>query len=221
MESRINNYDVKNLISRTLSAVLFIPLIIMPIIMKGYILYLFYILLLSLMVTELIDMTKISKKKNLIYMYLFVCILTVFLFILLISSIENISLKVIEIIMTIWIFDTFCYLGGKTFNGKKLMPNISKGKTFNGLYCGIVATIVLSGLYYWTFYNDLSYVALMAAPIIIISFLGDLTVSVLKRSVNIKDTGDIMPGHGGIVDRMDSFVSVFFFFGIYLLIFTQ
>ena len=220
MESRMNNYDIKNLISRFFSAILFIPFIIIPIIMKGYALYFFYIFLLSFMVAELIDMIKISKKKNLIYMYLFVCILTVFLFILLISSIENISLKVIEIIMTIWIFDTFCYLGGKTFNGKKLMPNISKGKTFNGLYSGIIATLVITGIYYLVFYSDLSLLTLLVIPIIILSFVGDLIVSVLKRSVNIKDSGYIMPGHGGIIDRMDSFVFVFFFFGIYLLIFA-
>ena len=122
--------------------------------------------------------------------------------------------------MTIWIFDTFCYLGGKTFNGKKLMPQISKGKTFNGLYSGIIATIVITVLYYFYFHNDLYMVFLFVIPIIILSFLGDLIVSVLKRSVNIKDTGNIMPGHGGIIDRMDSFVFVFFFFGIYLLIFV-
>ena len=123
--------------------------------------------------------------------------------------------------MTIWIFDTFCYLGGKTFNGKKLIPKISKGKTFNGLFSGIIATLVITGLYYFEFYNDLYMIILTVIPIIILSFLGDLVVSVLKRSVNIKDSGKIMPGHGGIVDRMDSFVSVFFFFGIYLLIFVQ
>ena len=196
------------------------PCIILPIIMKGYILYLFYIFLLTLMVIELIDMKKISKKKIFIYLYLTICVLTVFTFILLILSIENISLKIIEIIITIWIFDTFCYLGGKTFNGKKLMPSISKGKTFNGLYSGIIATIVLTGLYYLIFYSDLSFVVLLVIPIIFISFLGDLIVSLLKRSINIKDSGNIMPGHGGIIDRMDSFVFVFFFFGIYLLIFA-
>ena len=218
MESRMNNYDKKNLISRIFSAIIFIPYIIMPIILKGYILYLFYILLLTFMVTELIDMIKISKKKFFIYLYLLICILSVFTFIFSIILIDNISLKIIEIIITIWIFDTFCYLGGKTFNGKKLMPNISKGKTFNGLYSGIIASLVLTGLYYWIFYNDLSYVALQVIPIVIISFLGDLIVSVLKRSVNIKDSGIIMPGHGGIIDRMDSFVFVFFFLAIYLLI---
>ena len=100
------------------------------------------------------------------------------------------------------------------------MPNISKGKTFNGLYSGIIATLVLTCLYYLIFYNDISFVALLVIPIIFISFLGDLIVSLLKRSINIKDSGNIMPGHGGIIDRMDSFVFVFFFFGIYLLTFV-
>ena len=218
MGSRINSYDFKNFISRIFSALIFVPFIIMPIILKGYILYLFYVFLLTFMVTELIDMIKISKKKIFIYLYLFTCIFTIFLFVLSISSIENINFKVVEAILIIWIFDTFCYLGGKTFNGKKLMPQISKGKTFNGLYSGIIATIVITVLYYFYFHNDLYMVFLFVIPIIILSFLGDLIVSVLKRSVNIKDTGNIMPGHGGIIDRMDSFVFVFFFFGIYLLI---
>ena len=219
MESRLNNFDTKNLITRVFSAILFIPLIIMPIILKGYSLYLVYLFLLSLMVIELIDMIKISKKKAFIYLYLLICVLTIFTFILSISTIDNIGFKIIEIILTIWIFDTFCYLGGKTFNGKKLIPNISKGKTFNGLYSGIFATLILTIFYYVKIYNDLSLVLLLVIPIIIISFLGDLVVSVLKRSVNIKDSGHIMPGHGGIVDRMDSFILVFFFFGIYLMIF--
>ena len=220
MGSRIDSYDFKNFISRIFSALIFVPFIIMPIILKGYILYLFYVFLLTFMVTELIDMIKISKKKIFIYLYLFTCIFTIFLFVLSISSIENINFKVVEAILIIWIFDTFCYLGGKTFNGKKLMPQISKGKTFNGLYSGIIATIVITVLYYFYFHNDLYMVFLFVIPIIILSFLGDLIVSVLKRSVNIKDTGNIMPGHGGIIDRMDSFVFVFFFFGIYLLIFV-
>tara|TARA_B100000941_G_scaffold10715_1_gene6635 strand:- start:1939 stop:2382 length:444 start_codon:yes stop_codon:yes gene_type:complete len=147
--------------------------------------------------------------------------MTIFTFVISISSIGNISLKVIEIIITIWIFDTFCYLGGKTFNGKKLIPKISKGKTFNGLFTGIIATLVITGLYYFEIYNDLYMIILTVIPIMILSFLGDLVVSVLKRSVNMKDSGNIMPGHGGIVDRMDSFVFVFFFFGVYLLIFVQ
>ncbi len=221
MESRKDIYDIKNLINRIFSAVLFIPFIIMPIFLKGYILYLFYIFLLSLMVNELIGMIKISRKKTYLYLYLLICVLTFFTFVLSIVSIDNITIKVIEIIITIWIFDTFCYLGGKTFNGKKLMPNISKGKTFNGLYSGIIVTLLITTFYYLEVYNNWYMVPLLIVPIIILSFLGDFIVSVLKRSVNIKDSGHIMPGHGGIVDRMDSFVFVFFFFGIYSIIFIR
>ncbi len=221
MESKISNYDKKNFVKRLFSAILFIPLIVVPILVKGYFLYLLYIFLLSLMVIELIDMIKISKKRTFMYLYLLICISTIFTFILSVLSFENLSLKVIEIIITIWIFDTFCYLGGKTLNGKKLMPSISKGKTFNGLYIGIIATLIITGLYYFEVYKDLNMVFLKTIPIIVLSFIGDFIVSVLKRSVNIKDTGQIMPGHGGIIDRMDSFVFVFFFFGIYLIIFIS
>jgi len=221
MESKIISYDAKNFIRRILSAILFIPFIIVPIIFKGYLLYLFYIFLLSLMVAELIDMSKISKKKTFIYSYILICVLTVFTFILSISSSGNESLKIIEIILIIWIFDTFCYFGGKIFNGKKLMPKISKGKTFNGLYTGIVVTLMVSSLYYSEIQEASYMFLLLVVPIIILSFLGDLIVSVLKRSVNIKDSGYIMPGHGGIIDRMDSFVFVFFFFGFYSIIFLR
>ena len=222
MESRIDNYDIKNLISRIFSAILFIPFIIIPIVLKGYALYLFYIFLLSLMVFEIMEMIKISKKRTyLLYLYLLMCILTLFTFVLSILSSGNVSTKVIEIIIIVWLFDTFCYLGGKVFNGKKLMPNISKGKTYNGLFSGIITTLTIATFYYVEVYNDINMVPFLVIPIIILSFLGDLIVSVLKRSVNIKDSGNIMPGHGGIVDRMDSFVFVFFFFGIYSLIFAR
>ena len=172
------------------------------------------------MTIELIDMIKISKKKSFICIYLLICVLTVFTFIISISSIHDVSSRFIEIVITIWIFDTFCFLGGKTFNGKKLMPKISKGKTFSGLYSGVIATLIIAFFYYVGLQKEFYIVPLIVIPIMIFSFLGDLIVSVLKRSVKIKDSGYIMPGHGGIIDRMDSFVFVFFFFGIYLIAFV-
>ncbi len=218
MENNANSHIIKNFLIRLISAILFIPIIIIPILLKGYFLYLFYTFLLSLMAVELSNMIKIAKKKFYFYIYFLICLFTIILFIISIVSITNIEIKVIEIIFTIWIFDTFCYLGGKILNGKKLMPNISKGKTFNGLYSGIIFTLVISSLYSLATYSNLNLLLILTIPTVVLSFLGDLVVSLLKRSINIKDSGYIMPGHGGLVDRMDSFVFVFFFFCIYLLI---
>ena len=215
------NSDIKNLFQRIISAVIFIPIIILPIIYEGYILYLTYIFLLSLITLELFNLLENSKKRILISLYLLICIFTFFLFIISILSFEHINLIVIEILLTLWIFDTFCYLGGKIFKGKKLMPKISKGKTFNGLFSGIIATLIISFFYYLIVYNSYYMLFLTTIPTIIFSFFGDLFVSVLKRSANVKDSGNIVPGHGGILDRMDSFIMVFFFFGIYLLIFLN
>jgi len=217
----MNNSDIKNLFYRIISAIIFIPIIILPIIYKGYILYLSYIFLLSLITLELFNLLENSKKRILISFYLLICIFTFFIFIISILSIDHVNFNVIEILLTLWIFDTFCYLGGKIFNGKKLMPKISKGKTFNGLFSGIIATLIISFLYYLVVYNSFYMLFLFTIPIIIFSFFGDLFVSVLKRSANVKDSGNIMPGHGGILDRMDSFIMVFFFFSLYLLIFLN
>ncbi len=218
MENKANNYVIKNFLSRLISAIIFIPIIIMPIVLKGYLLYLFYIFLLALMTAELLNMIKIAKKKFYFYIYFLICIFTIFVFIISILTITNVEIKFLEIIFTIWVFDTFCYLGGKILNGKKLMPNISKGKTFNGLYSGITFTLVVSSIYSLATYGNLNLLLILTIPTVVLSFIGDLVVSLLKRSINVKDSGYIMPGHGGIIDRMDSFVFVFFFFCIYLLI---
>ena len=217
----MNISDIKNLFHRIISAIIFIPIIILPIIYKGYILYLSYIFLLSLITLELFNLLENSKKRILISFYLLICIFTFFIFIISILSIDHVNINVIEILLTLWIFDTFCYLGGKIFNGKKLMPKISKGKTFNGLFSGTLATLIISFFYYFIVYNSYYMLFLFTIPIIIFSFFGDLFVSVLKRSANVKDSGNIMPGHGGILDRMDSFIMVFFFFSLYLLIFLN
>ena len=214
------NKNLKNFFTRAGSAVLFVPLIIVPILIKGYLLFAVYILILTLITIELLDMIKLTKRKSFLYFYLFISIFGIFIFILSISTMEYINLLIIEIIIIIWIFDTFCYLGGKILNGKKLMPKISRGKTFSGLFVGISVSLMFAALYFNEVQGNLSKLFTVALPTLLLSFFGDLIASILKRRVNLKDTGYVIPGHGGIIDRMDSFILVFFFFGIYILIFN-
>ena len=94
------------------------------------------------------------------------------------------------------------------------MPKISSGKTVSGLVTGVLATVLLieSIIYYFGIeYKFSIYITLF---IIVLSFVGDTVVSMLKRHASIKDSGKIMPGHGGLLDRFDSFIFVFLIFGI-------
>ena len=145
-------------------------------------------------------------------------IISIFIFnILLLSSYSHKNFFIL-IIFTIWIFDTFSYLGGSIIKGKKIFPNISKGKTYSGLISGIFGVTVI----YFFFKEFSNQVNIISYPIILsiitLSFIGDAIVSFLKRTASLKDTGNLIPGHGGFLDRLDSFIFVFFVFGIYYFI---
>lgn len=118
---------------------------------------------------------------------------------------------IIIIFIMIWINDTFAYLVGKTFGRHKLLEKISPKKTVEGFLGGALFTIIFSLFVPKIF--DLEKESngfWLILPIIIITFatLGDLVESKFKRSANVKDSGNIMPGHGGILDRLDSIIFV-------------
>ncbi|HBS88679.1 MAG TPA: hypothetical protein DEA97_19145 [Bacteroidales bacterium] len=111
------------------------------------------------------------------------------------------------VFVLIWSFDTMSYLFGLTFGRNKLFEKISPKKTWEGFLGGAASTLVL--IYFISvFYKELSMYELYAIGgiVIIIGTYGDLTESMLKRAVGVKDSGKIMPGHGGILDRFDSFI---------------
>ena len=102
--------------------------------------------------------------------------------------------------------DAAAYYGGRTFGRHKLAPNISPGKTWEGAAAGMLASLLLAvASHYWFFLNLPIKLALpLAAVMNVMGVLGDLTESALKRSVGMKDTAQFLPGHGGILDRIDS-----------------
>jgi phosphatidate cytidylyltransferase len=132
--------------------------------------------------------------------------------------------------------DTFAYLIGGIFGGKKLAPKISPKKTWSGAIGGVIVCTLLCSAVFFIF-NSVPSIATMFSntgieiyKIVIIAFIGailsecgDLFESYLKRSAGVKDSGNIMPGHGGMLDRLDShfFVAPFIFIAfsiIFLLI---
>ncbi len=122
--------------------------------------------------------------------------------------------KVIGCILFTWINDTGAYLVGSFFGKHKLYEKISPGKTWEGTIGGILLSI---GLAYFIslLFPQLAYKYWIAIGVIVSVFgtLGDLVESLLKRTAGIKDTGSIMPGHGGVLDRFDSlFFSIPFVF---------
>ena len=110
-------------------------------------------------------------------------------------------------LMLVWVADTGAYFSGKRFGRHKLAPAISPGKTREGLYGAIAAVCVYSAIAAYYFGLDLTstaYLLLLAIVLTLVSVAGDLYESVLKREHGVKDSGAILPGHGGILDRIDS-----------------
>jgi len=102
--------------------------------------------------------------------------------------------------------DAAAYYGGRAFGKHKLAPNISPGKTWEGAVAGMLASLLLAAAAHYWFFPELPLkLALpLAAVMNALGVLGDLTESALKRSAGTKDTAQILPGHGGMLDRIDS-----------------
>ena len=107
--------------------------------------------------------------------------------------------------LIIWTNDTFAYLSGMFFGKHKFFERISPKKTWEGTFGGLLFGI-LAGYFLSVFFKDHSTIQWIGFSVVIIIFgtFGDLFESMLKRTVGIKDSGNIMPGHGGILDRFDS-----------------
>jgi phosphatidate cytidylyltransferase len=105
---------------------------------------------------------------------------------------------------TLWANDTGAYLSGRSFGKRKLFPKISPNKTWEGTIGGAILALLIAYncSIYFTSLSRVEWV-ILAAIVVILGSLGDLVESMLKRSYGIKDSGTILPGHGGILDRFD------------------
>lgn len=110
--------------------------------------------------------------------------------------------------LIIWSADSGAYLAGKSFGKHKLAPSISPGKTIEGLFGGLLAAVAVAavvGTLLWQLTAERLMLWLLAVVVLtLLSVAGDLYESVYKRRAGVKDSGNLLPGHGGILDRIDS-----------------
>jgi len=106
----------------------------------------------------------------------------------------------------IWSSDTFAYCSGRLFGKHKMAPTISPKKTWEGFIGGVILTLVLCYFIESRFGYLRGNWIIVGVLVATFAPLGDLVESQLKRNFNVKDSGNIIPGHGGILDRLDSFI---------------
>jgi phosphatidate cytidylyltransferase len=132
----------------------------------------------------------------------------------------------LSVLLIVWVADTAAYFAGRAFGRHKLAPAVSPGKTWEGVIGALLGNVVLAlGLISWQaaladnpggsvfalLYHSLGLALMLACIVMItlISVMGDLYESLLKRITGVKDSGVILPGHGGVFDRIDALMAVF------------
>lgn len=172
--------------------------------------YLYVVLGIFVNLFLLKDMLRVSnipmfeKKK---YIALIFYLISGFVFLTLIPNRDDGDKIVIGIFIIIWANDTFAYLVGKNFGKRKLLERVSPKKTVEGLVGGLAGSF-LAGFLIFNYSQSLSLMIWFAMAILVTVFgtFGDLIQSKFKRQAGVKDSGTIMPGHGGIYDRLDSII---------------
>ena len=160
-----------------------------------------------------------SRTLPLLFVGILVLIPSFFAIIAL-KSHQNANALILSLLVFVWGADIGAFFIGKLMGGAKLCPHVSPGKTWSGLFGGALVVSVSSlsifffsdEIQFWL--GDGHYFVLLALFVAGISVLGDLTVSMFKRARRIKDTGRLLPGHGGFLDRLDSLLSASCVFAI-------
>jgi phosphatidate cytidylyltransferase len=114
---------------------------------------------------------------------------------------------VVWLLAVVWATDILAYVVGRKVGGPRLAPSISPGKTWSGLCGGVVAATLAGALTAWALGSErLLQAAWLGGALAVVSQIGDLIESVLKRRAGVKDSGTLIPGHGGVLDRLDGLI---------------
>lgn len=183
--------------------------------------YLLYSSLLGIFVLLYFLLIKASAKQLYgVSIALLVCLFSFPHLLWIRNSTHGIS-AIIFIVVVTELNDVFQYLMGKFFGKHKITPQISPNKTLEGLIGGVFLTIILSNILgYFLLKTGILTNCILGLILGVSGFLGDIFMSYLKRKTDVKDTGNLLPGHGGLLDRVDSLIfnAPLFFWALPLLI---
>jgi len=125
------------------------------------------------------------------------------------------------LLLAVWAFDTGAFLVGRTIGRTKFIAHISPAKTVEGVAGGVVASTVVVGALLWGLGQNPVHALLLGPLVALAAQAGDLAESVIKRAAGAKDSGTIIPGHGGVLDRVDSFIFAAPVMTLYVLTFLR
>ena len=134
------------------------------------------------------------------------------------------SIYLMATLLFLWTSESAAYFGGSLFGRKKLFESVSPMKTWEGVISGLLANVILAYLihqFVWTSFQTFTFWVLFSMVVLVSGIFGDLFESLLKRNFNLKDSGNKLPGHGGFLDRFDSFFFVIPYVYFYLKIIDQ
>jgi phosphatidate cytidylyltransferase len=175
----------------------------------NYVLILYFLMVMYLVVDEIFKSVKHFEAIG-SWMLSIVYISTPFGLLSLMASTKFINLfdanYAVVCLALVWVSDSFAFFGGKLFGKHRLAEKISPKKTWEGSVIGFIFTIIAGLLIWYFFYNKIPVIHFAAISVIVAVFaqIGDLFESYLKRSVKVKDSSNLIPGHGGALDRFDS-----------------
>ena len=191
---------MNELVTRSISGIIFIAILLFG---TTYSQTSFIILYISLACVSIYEMWNILEKK-LILPLVFVSL--PFVLLISLTGVKNDfdPLLVLYILILTWTFDSFAYIFGSRYGRNKILPKISPKKSWEGFFGGYISTLIISFIL-------MNYESKFLEEYIIIAFIlpvtatvGDLIASYYKRKSNVKDYGKIIPGHGGVIDRLDA-----------------
>ena len=173
------------------------------------------------LVRDVIFLNRISLFESRRYFCIIFYIISGFIFLSLVPFINKVFEPkiVLGIFILIWTNDTFAYLVGKGFGKRKLMKSISPKKTIEGFFGGMAGALLAAFIFFnFTSIYNLTFWLFLALIVSIFGTIGDLIQSKFKRLAGVKDSGNIMPGHGGFYDRLDSIIFASPFIYLFIII---